>query len=111
MANFTAKQRSGVIQADDDNDLLNRCLSNLNDASPCFIAISFDNIPKASTTDTGSFNYTIRSDSGAYRIGVTKHDSDFETKVVPTQWAIDAVSSAYGDQSRPGMLIFYEGYC
>jgi len=92
-ANFTQQQLDGVVQAKDEDELLSKCLGNLNNASPCYITITFQNIPTASTTDTSSFNYTLMSDYGVYRVNIDKHSSDFETKVVPAQWAIDSVST------------------
>jgi len=42
-------------------------------------------------TDTTPVDYTISADEGLIYIDVYDHTSDFETRILPLQWAIDQV--------------------
>jgi hypothetical protein len=57
-------------------------------------------------TDTTPINYTISADGGLARINVYSHTSDFETRMLPLQWALDQVSIALTLFSLK-MLIIY----
>ena len=56
-----------------------------------FASVSFEAIPDAGSSQT--LNYTIRVDSGLRYINVRDHNSDYELRVLPLQWAIESVSA------------------
>ncbi|KAH9486190.1 ABC transporter A family member 2 [Psilocybe cubensis] len=86
---FSSRQLKGVIEVEDTASLFDICISNANGASPCFVALTFEDIPTASTSDKRPLNYTFWAGSGAYRVDVLKHTSDLETVLLPLQWAVD----------------------
>lgn len=88
---FSSKQLNGVIEVEDTASLFDICISNANGASPCFVALTFEDIPTASVSDKRALNYTFWAGSGAYRVDVVKHTSDLETILVPLQWAVNQV--------------------
>jgi len=47
------------------------------------------------STDTTPINYTISADGGLSYINVYSHTSDFETRILPLQWAIDQVCVSF----------------
>jgi len=92
-----------VQRLDEVDEVANRCPQNFNGFSECFAAIQIYSL------GVGEVNYTIRADgvsqyilfllfvlkplpaAGLYRINVVNHNSDFEERVLPLQWAVDAV--------------------
>lgn len=87
----TSKQRNAVLNVPTLESLFNICISNANGASGCFMALSFDGIPRADKADNRAINYTLRGDGGAFFVDVARHTSDLETRLIPLQWAIDQV--------------------
>ncbi|KAJ7083365.1 hypothetical protein B0H15DRAFT_785012 [Mycena belliarum] len=83
---FSKSQLGLVKQASSGSQLPLECPQNFNGLSECYAAVIFNDIPANSGTPV---NYTILADSGLRHIDVVKHNSDFETRVMPLQWAID----------------------
>ncbi|CAK5265997.1 unnamed protein product [Mycena citricolor] len=83
---FTDSQRRAVKQASSAAELPFSCPQNFNGFSECYAAVVFNDIPADATRPV---NYTIFSDSGLFHIDVQRHSSDFETRVLPLQWAVD----------------------
>ncbi|PPR02359.1 hypothetical protein CVT24_011703 [Panaeolus cyanescens] len=88
-SNFTTRQLQAVREVSSMDELTRACVTNFGGASNCYLAVTFEGIPRAPDQGLGNVNYTIRGDDGAYRIDVLKHTSGYETKVAPMQWAID----------------------
>ncbi|KAJ8084935.1 hypothetical protein PM082_003712 [Marasmius tenuissimus] len=105
--NFTDSQKNAVRQLQHPGDVPAACPSNFNLFSECYAGIVFNDIPPAGN---GSYarpvNYTIRADGGLYRIDVN-HNSDFEKRIFPLQWAIDkAIMEAQTGVEVPTPLDF-----
>jgi ATP-binding cassette subfamily A (ABC1) protein 3 len=88
---FTKSQLTAIQQVATPADIPSACPQNFNLFSECFAAVAFNNIP-AFGNDTNPINYTIRADGGLGHIDVVGHNSDFERRILPLQWAIDKVS-------------------
>lgn len=89
-AGFTSSQLRAVKKVTTPDDISSACPQNLNLFSECFAAISFDGIV-ATGNDTSAINYTIRADGGLFHIDVQRHNSDYEKRILPLQWAVDQV--------------------
>ncbi|KAI3622160.1 nod factor export atp-binding protein i [Moniliophthora roreri] len=85
---FTDSQKSAIRQAPNASEIPASCPQNFNLFSECYAAIVFNDIPAVGTF-VKPINYTIRADGGLYRIDVINHNSDFERRILPLQWAID----------------------
>ena len=85
---FSSKQLVSTQKVDLD-DLEELCLQNPNGQSRCFASVIFDQIPVSGSD--GTFNYTIRVNSGIGHIDVKSHNSDYERIVLPLQWAVESV--------------------
>ncbi|KAJ7083357.1 hypothetical protein B0H15DRAFT_911901 [Mycena belliarum] len=83
---FSSSQLRLVKQASSGSQLPLECPQNFNGLSECYAAVIFNNIPANPTTP---INYTILADAGLLHIDVVRHKGDFETRVLPLQWAID----------------------
>ncbi|KAF8204260.1 hypothetical protein K438DRAFT_1670421 [Mycena galopus ATCC 62051] len=83
---FSASQLSAVKKASSAAELPFECPQNFNGFSECYAAVVFYDIPAEVTSPV---NYTILADSGLFHIDVVRHSSDFETRVLPLQWAVD----------------------
>ena len=92
---FSGAQRAGVVQLARAADVPGACPQNFNLFSECFAAVVFD------AAEGGTLNYTLRADAGLFHIDVTKHNSDYEKRLLPLQWAVDSVRALVGDASRP----------
>jgi ATP-binding cassette subfamily A (ABC1) protein 3 len=88
--NFGPNQLHAVKQVASHADIPSQCPQNFISFSECFAAISFNYLPM-NATDTTPINYTISADGGLIYIDVYSHTSDFETRILPLQWAIDQV--------------------
>lgn len=88
---FSDKQLDAVQQLDSPADIPLACPQNFNLFSECFAAVAFNSLP--GPDGTLPLNYTLRADGGLFHIDVTKHNSDYERRLLPLQWAIDSVSS------------------
>ncbi|KAH9934058.1 P-loop containing nucleoside triphosphate hydrolase protein [Epithele typhae] len=86
---FSSRQLAGVRKLDAVDDIPSACPQNFNLFSECFAAVAFNELPAASDT-VGSINYTLRADAGLFHIDVTKHNSDYEQRLLPLQWAVDS---------------------
>ncbi|KAL0575023.1 hypothetical protein V5O48_006952 [Marasmius crinis-equi] len=87
--NFTPSQKNAVRQLERPADVPATCPQNFNLFSECFAGIVFNDIPPAGSGGiVRPINYTIRADGGLFRIDVN-HNSDFEKRILPLQWAID----------------------
>ena len=93
-SNFTPTQLAAVKQVRDRSEIPLACPQNYNGVTPCFAAIEFVNIPSVNASDrvSGPMEYIIHADVGLSYIDVVGHTSDFESRILPLQWAIDSVS-------------------
>ncbi|KAG1763849.1 hypothetical protein EDD22DRAFT_482473 [Suillus occidentalis] len=87
-SNFTPNQLQAVKQVATPADIPSQCPQNFNMFSQCFAGIAFNSLP-INATDTAPINYTIIADGGLAHINVYSHTSDFETRMLPLQWALD----------------------
>ncbi|KAG1813914.1 uncharacterized protein BJ212DRAFT_1274572 [Suillus subaureus] len=87
-SNFTSNQLQAVKQVATPADIPTQCPQNFDLSSQCFAGIAFNYLPM-NATDTTPINYTISADAGLVYINVISHTSDFETRILPLQWAID----------------------
>ena len=87
---FDEYQRSAVRQVDTPGDIPSNCPQNFKLISECYAGIAFNYLP-VSPTDTTPINYTISADGGLVYVNVYSHTSDFETRILPLQLAIDEV--------------------
>ena len=94
VSNFTSTQLAAVKQVQNRSELLLACPQNYNGVTPCFAAIEFVNTPSVNASDgvLGPMEYVIHADAGLGHIDVVVHTSDFESRILPLQWAIDSVS-------------------
>jgi ATP-binding cassette subfamily A (ABC1) protein 3 len=92
-SNFTPNQLQAVKLVATPADIPSQCPQNFNMFSQCFAGIAFNSLPM-NATDTTPINYTIIADGGLAHINVYSHTSDFETRMLPLQWALDQVSIA-----------------
>jgi ATP-binding cassette, subfamily A (ABC1), member 3 len=83
-SSFSDAQLQFVQQVDDPDDVPMSCQQNFNGFSECYAAIVFNSIDESSI-----LNYTIHADAGLFFIDVQGHQSDFEKRVFPLQWAVD----------------------
>jgi ATP-binding cassette subfamily A (ABC1) protein 3 len=91
MSGFSKAQVDQVKQASSGPELPFECPQNFNGFSECYAAVVFYDIPANTSSPV---NYTILADSGLFHIDVVHHNSDFETRVLPLQWAVDQVRAA-----------------
>lgn len=89
---FSDSQLGAVKKSSSATQLPFECPQNFNGFSECFAAVVFYDIPAEATKPV---NYTILADSGLFHIDVVRHSSDFETRVLPLQWAVDQVRIAW----------------
>ena len=87
---FSAKQLRAVTKVPSPADIPAACPQNFNLYSECFAAVAFDYIPPSCHT-ASAVNYTIRGDGGLFHVDVIRHDGDYETRILPLQWAVDQV--------------------
>ncbi|KIK34697.1 hypothetical protein CY34DRAFT_621910, partial [Suillus luteus UH-Slu-Lm8-n1] len=87
-SNFTPNQLQAVKQVATPADIPPQCPQNFDLSSQCFAGIAFNYLPM-NATDTIPINYTISADGGLLYINVYSHTSDFETRILPLQWALD----------------------
>ncbi|KAF8555139.1 P-loop containing nucleoside triphosphate hydrolase protein, partial [Imleria badia] len=85
---FNEYQISAVKQVASPADIPSNCPQNFNMISECFAGIAFNYLP-ISPSDTTPINYTISADAGLGYVNVYSHTSDFETRILPLQLAID----------------------
>ncbi|KAG1725891.1 uncharacterized protein EDB91DRAFT_1086964 [Suillus paluster] len=98
---FTPNQLQAVKQVTSPADIPSQCPPNLMSFSECFAGIAFNSLPM-SATDTTPINYTISADRRLTHINVYSHTSDFETRILPLQWAIDqAIIELRAGQGAP----------
>ncbi|KII94244.1 hypothetical protein PLICRDRAFT_132803 [Plicaturopsis crispa FD-325 SS-3] len=86
---FTDHQLNAVKKVDSAADIPIACPQNFNLFSECFAGIVFSSFPTASNASQ-PVDYTIRGDGGLFHIDVVRHTSDFEDRIMPLQWAVDA---------------------
>ncbi|KAG1840268.1 hypothetical protein DFJ58DRAFT_858320 [Suillus subalutaceus] len=87
-SNFTSNQLQAVMQVATPADIPTQCPQNFDLTSQCFAGIAFNYLPM-NATDTTPINYTISADAGLVYVNVISHTSDFETRILPLQWALD----------------------
>jgi ATP-binding cassette subfamily A (ABC1) protein 3 len=92
-ASFTPAQRNKVRQVALPSSIPSACPQNFMLVSECFGALVFDTLPH-SLNESAPITYTIRGDIGLFRIDVKSHDSDFEQRILPLQWAVDRVGAS-----------------
>ncbi|KAG9313874.1 P-loop containing nucleoside triphosphate hydrolase protein [Chiua virens] len=85
---FDEYQLGAVTQVANPADIPSHCPQNFKLTSQCYAAIAFNHLP-VSPTDTTPINYTISADGGLIYVNVYSHTSDFETRILPLQLAID----------------------
>ncbi|KAJ7920707.1 hypothetical protein B0H13DRAFT_2421286 [Mycena leptocephala] len=84
---FSASQMGRVKQVSSKNQLLLECPQNFNGFSNCYAALVFSNM---SQNASAPIVYTILADEGlGAHVDVVHHTGDFETRVMPLQWAVD----------------------
>lgn len=88
---LSASQLRSVRKVATPAEIPGTCPQNFNGFSECYAAIAFYDILPNGNATTKSLNYTILADSGLFHIDVVRHDSDFEKRVLPLQWAVDQV--------------------
>jgi ATP-binding cassette subfamily A (ABC1) protein 3 len=91
---FSASQLRAVKNVAIPADIPSECPQNFNLFSECFAAIVFNDIP-TNGNSTNPINYTIRADAGLSYINVQRHNSDFEKRILPLQWAVDKVNTLH----------------
>lgn len=89
---FNEYQMSAVKQVATPADIPSNCPQNFNLISDCYAGIAFYYLP-VSPTDITPVSYTISADGGLVYVNVYSHTSDFETRILPLQLAIDEVMS------------------
>ena len=89
---FDKFQMSAVKQVASPADIPFNCPQNFELISECYAGIAFNYLP-VSPTDTTPIDYTISADGGLIYVNVYSHTSDFETRILPLQLAIDEVMS------------------
>jgi hypothetical protein len=87
---FNENQLRAVQQVASSADIPSNCPQNFNLFSECYAGIAFNYLP-ISPTDTTPIDYTISADGGLVYVNVYSHTSDFETRIMPLQLAIDEV--------------------
>ncbi|EGN93723.1 hypothetical protein SERLA73DRAFT_97671 [Serpula lacrymans var. lacrymans S7.3] len=103
-SNFTSNQLRAIKQVATPDDIPPACPQNFNLFSECYAAVTFNSLPAAGN-DTSPVNYTISADGGLVYINVYSHTSDFETRILPLQWALDqAIIELRTGQSVPTPL-------
>lgn len=88
---FSSRQLHAVRKVASPADIPSACPQNFNLFSECFAAVSFNSIPPMNNTDALPINYTISADGGLFHIDSPKHNSDYEKRILPLQWALDEV--------------------
>jgi hypothetical protein len=92
-SNFTLSQLAGVKRVANFSDITFSCPQNFNALSGCFAGLGFADIPSINAGGSRPVDYTIFSDAGLSFIDVRTHTSDFETRILPLQWAVDQARS------------------
>ncbi|KAF8435684.1 hypothetical protein L210DRAFT_3452656 [Boletus edulis BED1] len=101
---FDKYQMKAVKQVATPADIPSNCPQNFNLISECYAGIAFNYLP-VSPTDTTPINYTMSADGGLVYVNVYSHTSDFETRILPLQFAIDeAFIALRAGQSIPTPL-------
>ncbi|KAH7886313.1 hypothetical protein F5I97DRAFT_2027968 [Phlebopus sp. FC_14] len=101
---FNSHQLRAIKQVASPADIPFYCPQNFNLFSECYAGIAFNYLP-TTPTDTTPVNYTISADGGLVYINVYDHTSDFETRILPLQLAVDqALISLRSGQSIPTPL-------
>ncbi|KAF8844179.1 P-loop containing nucleoside triphosphate hydrolase protein [Paxillus ammoniavirescens] len=101
---FNENQLRAVQQVASPADIPSNCPQNFNLFSECYAGIAFNYLP-TSPTDTTPIDYTISADGGLVYVNVHSHTSDFETRILPLQLAIDeAIIALRSGQSIPTPL-------
>lgn len=101
LSQFTPTQRSAVEQLDSPSQIPGRCPQSFNGFSPCYAAILFSEMVALENTTPTAFNYSIFADPGLNFVDVVGHTSDFETRILPLQWAIDRVRCSHSSAFFP----------
>ncbi|KAJ7137918.1 hypothetical protein C8R44DRAFT_607470 [Mycena epipterygia] len=83
---FSARQLNSVKQVSTTDEVIGECPQNFNGFSDCYLGVVFYDIPRNASDPV---NYTLMADYGLARIDVVHHTGDFETRMMPLQWAID----------------------
>ncbi|VDB86266.1 unnamed protein product [Peniophora sp. CBMAI 1063] len=84
---FSREQLGAVKQAPSADVIPSLCPQNFNLFSECWAGVVFNSLP----AEVGApVNYTIRADGGLFHIDVVSHNSDYEKRILPLQWAIDS---------------------
>ncbi|KAH9937769.1 P-loop containing nucleoside triphosphate hydrolase protein [Epithele typhae] len=86
-AGFSSKQLAAFHKVTTE-EIAGRCIENPNGKSGCFAAVTFEQLPARGNNQT--INYTIRVDDSTGFIDVKGHNSDYEVRVLPVQWAVDS---------------------
>lgn len=86
---FSHEQLSAVKQASSADIIPSLCPQNFNLFSECWAAVVFNSLPAQAEAPV---NYTIRGDGGLLHIDVVRHNSDYEKRILPLQWAVDSAS-------------------
>lgn len=90
-SSFNPLQRAAIIKAENAAQIPFLCPQNWNGYSQCYAAVSFANSPSEASAP---ITYTLYGDAGFEYVSV-EHRGDFDTRILPLQWAIDRVRTAH----------------
>lgn len=95
---FSSAQLAAVKQAPSADVIPSLCPQNFNLFSECWAGVVFNSLPAEGGAPV---NYTIRADGGLFHIDVVSHNSDYEKRILPLQWAIDSVGNIQPECGTP----------
>ncbi|KAJ7862845.1 hypothetical protein B0H13DRAFT_1097709 [Mycena leptocephala] len=84
---FSTSQLNAVRKVSTPAEMVAQCPQNFRGFSTCYGGIVFNDLPRNNASTP--INYTLIADYGFNRIDVSHHTGDFQTRVMPLQWAVD----------------------
>ncbi|KAJ7881460.1 hypothetical protein B0H13DRAFT_2049321, partial [Mycena leptocephala] len=84
---FSTSQLNAVRKVSTPAEMVAQCPQNFRGFSTCYGGIVFNDLPRNNAS--APINYTLIADYGLNRIDVSHHTGDFQTRVMPLQWAVD----------------------
>ncbi|KAJ6525396.1 hypothetical protein B0H19DRAFT_1214941 [Mycena capillaripes] len=87
---FSTSQLNAVRKVSTPAEMVAQCPQNFRGFSTCYGGIVFNDLPRNNAS--APINYTLIADYGLNRIDVSHHTGDFQTRVMPLQWAVDQVT-------------------
>ncbi|KAJ7706884.1 hypothetical protein B0H17DRAFT_972841 [Mycena rosella] len=86
-SDFSTSQLDAIKKISNPQEFLAECHQNFRGLSGCYAGLMFNDIPRDNAS--APIDYTLLVDSGLGRIDVVHHSGDYETRVMPLQWAVD----------------------